>query len=134
MSSQQSQKTRTICFCKYHPDPEQADSAMPRVEAMDGVSVVERLAARCLRVSYELHQITLEQIEDSLKQAGFHLDVSLTANLRRSLFYYTEANERHNEGHLHNRDADIRQVFVNRYEHVDHGCQDTRPKHLRRYL
>ena len=134
MSSQESQKTRTICFCKYHPDPEQALSAMPKIKEMDGVAVVEQFAERGLRVSYDLRKVTLEQIESSLKAAGFHLDVSLTANLRRSLFYYTEENERQNEGYIHNRDTDIRQVFVNRYGHVDHGCRDKRPKHLRRYL
>ncbi len=134
MSTESSIKQRTVCFCKYHPDPEQAANAKPLLEKLLGVLQVERIAPRCLRVQYRIEQTGLQQIEEALKAAAFNLDVSLTAQLRRSLVYYTEQNERDNLAHPLERDLELRQVFVNRYEHKPHGCRDPRRKHFRDYL
>ncbi|MGE0080858.1 MAG: hypothetical protein AB7U81_06130 [Thiohalomonadaceae bacterium] len=125
-------KKRDIRFCRLHPDRHQARSAAPLVGGMPGVHESSALTDHQLQVGYDLLHISLQQIESSLQDQGYHLDNSLLCKLKRALYYYTEENERTNLG-LHNPEANT-QVYVSRYQRLPHGCRDERPEHWRNYL
>ncbi|MGD2081997.1 MAG: hypothetical protein PVF91_03475 [Chromatiales bacterium] len=125
---------REICFCELHPDPHQARSAALALADVPGIHSVNFVSPTFLRVSYDVLQVTLEQIEAALSEMGFHLDNRLLYRLRRALHYYTDDTIRANNG-CPNGDANCTQkIFAERYRHTDHGCRDHRPDHWRRYL
>ena len=126
-------KQREIAFCTLHPDPNQAGSAAAMLIEIDGVDRVEVLNAGSLQVHYHLLVICLADIEALLEQNGFHLDNRLMYKIRRALFHYTEETQRANLGCRKGENC-TQKVFVNRYRKRDHGCQDDRPEHWRRYL
>ncbi len=99
---------------------------------MPGVQESSVLTDHQLQVGYDLTHVSLQQIESSLQDQGFHLDNSLLCKLKRALYYYTEENERINRG-LQGPEANT-QVYVNRYQRLPHGCRDERPEHWRNYL
>jgi hypothetical protein len=87
-----------------------------------------------LRVTYHLLEICLADIEALLEQHGFHLDNRLMHKIKRALYRYTEDTQRANLGCAKGESNCTEKVFVNRYRNRDHGCQDVRPDHWRRYL
>lgn len=99
---------------------------------IDGISHLELIETHKLTISYDVRVITLEIIEDTLIELGFHLDNSLLYKLKRALYYYTEQVQRENLGHAKNQLT--RNVFINRYDRLQHGCRDDRPEHWRKYL
>lgn len=112
------------------------DQAMTMLKDAEGVHQVTRLDNMHLSLSYDLHKISLQQIESALAEVGFHLDNSLMVKLKRALYYYTEENERHNLGlsELTCSSGCAVKVFAAHFRSADHGCRDPRPDHLRRYL
>jgi hypothetical protein len=127
-------KHREIGFSKLHPDPNQAQTATLLLSDIEGVKHVNFVSATFMRISYNVLNITLEQIEDILKELGFHLDNRLIYRMKRSLYYYTEETQRANHG-CNKADGNCTQkVFVKRYQAIKHGCRDERPTHWRKYL
>ena len=127
-------KQREIMFCSLHPDPDQAGSATTVLIDIEGIQRVERLHAGAVLVHYHLLVVCLADIECLLEQHGFHLDNGLVYKIKRALYHYTEETQLANMG-CPKGDANCTQkVFVNRYRKRDHGCQDERPDHWRRYL
>ena len=95
-----------------------------RVEAGDG--------EHTLRVYYNLHQHTLEGIEQHLTEAGFLLDHSVLRNIERNIIYYCEDTICHNmDVPVHPTKKNEREVFVKAYEHEPHGDLDDAPPELR---
>ncbi|MCB1789368.1 MAG: hypothetical protein KDJ27_07390 [Gammaproteobacteria bacterium] len=127
-------KRREIAFCTLHPDPQQARSAATFLGEIKGVSHVEVVHKAAIEVQYLLVAITLAEIEDLLVQNGFHLDNRLMHKIKRALYHYTEDTQRANLGCNKGDPNCTEKVFVNRYRNRDHGCQDDRPDHWRRYL
>ncbi|MEZ5588627.1 MAG: hypothetical protein R3E46_16310 [Sedimenticolaceae bacterium] len=127
-------KKREIAFCTLHPDPDQAGSAAAMLVEVDGVRRVETLSTGLIEVHYHLLVVCLADIEAMLEQNGFHLDNRLMYKIRRALFHYTEETQRANLGCAKGETNCTQKVFVNRYRKRDHGCQDDRPEHWRRYL
>lgn len=127
-------KRRGICFQTPHPDPRQALTAARLLADVEGVMDLAVVADDCLEIAYELRHHTLQSIEALLSELGFHLDNSLMANLRRALYHYTEETERANCGCAAGRTTRTRDIFVNRYQHLPHGCRDCRPDFWRQYL
>lgn len=127
-------KQREIAFCTLHPDPNQAGSAAAYLIEIDGIHQAEPLGKASLQVSYHLLAICLADIEALLEQGGFHLDNRLVHKIKRALYYYTEETQRANLGCAKGEANCTQKVFVNRYRKRDHGCQDDRPEHWRRYL
>lgn len=126
-------KHRELHFCLLHPDPDQAGSALQLLEGVAGIETVSRASAHSLHVTYNLRLVSLQMIEEALIELGFHLDNNLLAKLRRALYYYAEDTQRANQY----CQADLnstRDVFVNRYRQLPHGCRDQRPTHWREYL
>lgn len=126
-------KYREIYFSPPHADPDQAQSALLLLSDVAGIEEARKSAQTCLEVSYDLRLITLQIIEDTLIELGFHLDGSLLIRLRRALYYYTEETQRANLGY-HQATHSTLDVFINRYQQLPHGCRDDRPTHWREYL
>ena len=124
---------REIRFCHLHPDTQQAHSASLMLSDVDGVHLVRPHDSYLLHLSYDITLLNLNLLEDVLIDLGFHLDNSLMTKLKRALYYYTEEVERANLGIDECGHAD-RQVFINRYLKLRHGCRDERPEHWRNYL
>jgi len=126
-------KHREVCFCPLHSDPDQAQSALLLLTDVTGIAGVAKRSAHCLEITYDLRFISLQIIEDALRDLGFHLDNGLLAKLKRALFYYTEETQRANLGDQPALPF-TSQVFINRYQQLPHGCRDPRPPHWRGYL
>ena len=127
-------KQREICFAPLHPDPHQARTALLLLDGIDGMESVWLLDDHRLEVRYDLRKLSLQVIEDLLVELGFHLDTHLLAKLKRALYHYTEETECANRGCEQPNSGATREVFVNRYQHLPHGCRDPRPEYWRRYL
>lgn len=127
-------KQREIAFCTLHPDPDQAGSAGTLLLEIEGVRRVEVIDAGTLVVHYHLLAICLADIEALLEHNGFHLDNRLMNKIKRALYHYTEETQRANLGCAKGEANCTQKVFVNRYRKREHGCQDDRPEHWRRYL
>ncbi len=126
-------KHREIRFCQLHPDSQQAHSASLMLSDVEGIHLLRPHDAYLLHISYDITLLHLNLIEDVLIDLGFHLDNSLIVKLMRALYYYTEEVERANLG-IEDCGCADRQVFINRYLKLRHGCRDARPEHWRNYL
>lgn len=127
-------KQREILFCPLHPDPNQAGSAALLLTDMEGIQEPRPVEPHRLNVSYNLMVITYRDIEAGLSEAGFHLDNSLMSKLKRALIHYTEETARANMDSDRGSTNSTEEVFVNRYQRLEHGCRDQRPEHWRNYL
>lgn len=130
----ESRKKREICFCKLHPDTEQAYTALQLFSGMDEIDSVRRINERCIEVEYRLRKVRIKMLEEFLAHAGFHLDNSLLMRMKRALWHYTEQVEFDNLQLPSHTFLDTTEVFINRYRHLRHGCRDDRPEHWRKYL
>ena len=126
-------KQREISFFEFHPDPDQCQSAIQLLSNIEEIEQCEHSNPRSLTVHYDLRQISLEVIELLLVELGFHLETGLFYKLSRALYYYTEAAQRDNLGISNNSAIDTKMIFMNRYQHLMHGCRDTGPYHMRDY-
>lgn len=113
-----------------------ADGAMFLLAGNSGINDTIKHDEMRFSVSYDLTVISLEHIELALAEVGFHLDNSLLNKIKRAIYYFTEDNQRRNLGlsKLTRSEGRSFKVFAARYRQLSHGCQDTRPEHLRRYL
>lgn len=127
-------KHREIVFDALHPDCDQAHTAALSLAGVEGVLRVQVISPTALQVSYDLLNVSLQQLEEALDEAGFHLSGKLIYRLRRALYYYTEETQRANAGCPHGDSNCTRKVFIDRYRRREHGCRDSRPDHWRKYL
>lgn len=127
-------KHRLIPFSELHPDENQAQSAAMFLSGLKGILHVEPISSLALRVSYDVLQTTLLEIEEAIRDIGLHLDRNLMYRLKSALWHYTEETQRANCGCPRGESNCTRKVFVQRYEKRDHSCRDHRPEHWRRYL
>ena len=126
-------KHRTIQFCRLHADPDQAGSAAAWLRGVAGVHGVQCLSSHALIVVYDLRRITLQRIEHALSELGYHLDNSLLCKLKRALFHYAEETQRENLAIAQEGQIPRQEVFINRYQHLTHGCRDPQPEYWREY-
>ena len=126
-------KQRTIQFCPLHADPEQARSAALWLSGIKGVQRAQPLSSHALSVIYDLRQITLCCLERALGELGYHLDNSLLCKLKRALFHYAEETQRENLAITQDCELTRQDVFLNRYQHLAHGCRDPQPEYWREY-
>ncbi len=127
-------KYREIVFADSQPDALQASSAALLLDNVEGVLDVQALSPTQIAISYHLLQISLEQIENALTEAGFNLSIRPLDRIRRALYYYAEDTQRANNGCVRGECKCTRKIFINRYEQLAHGCRDSRPEHWRKYL
>lgn len=127
-------KHRDIHFVKFHPDPNQAETASLLLADVEGIVEAQPVSEIHLRISYQLMVVTLEQIERGLTAMGLHLDNRLLYRLMRALHYYTEDTERANLGQARSDTKSTHHIFADRYQRLDHSLRDHRPEHWRKYL
>lgn len=127
-------KHREIVFDENHLDPHQANTAALRLSDIQGIVDVQVISDTAIKLSYHLLDIDLQQIEEGLAEAGFHLSGKMIYKLKRALYYYVEETERANKGCCKTDPNCTRKVFIERYKQIRHGCRDNRPDHWRRYL
>jgi hypothetical protein len=127
-------KHRDIAFRDLHPDPHQARSAALFLGGVGGVIRAAPTSPLLVQVSYDLLQVTLEEIEEALKELGLHIDNGILFRIRRALYYYAEETQRANLGCSRGESNCTRKVFALRYRTLNHACRDRRPEHWRRYL
>lgn len=126
-------KQRDIMFNPMHEDENQASTTAQMLIDLEGVILTKVISETHLIVRYDLRFFTLDDIEDLLLTVGFHLDGNLLSKIKRALYRYTEATERANLGCNKDQLNVTRETYINRYQHLPHGCQDKRPKHWRDY-
>ena len=85
-------------------------------------------------VAYDLHDHSLEELEEILVDKGFHLDCTLLTKMIRALYYYVEETE------LHNLEAPERllkksqnEAYIQAWERHPHGDHDDTPPEWREY-
>ncbi|MDH5436049.1 MAG: hypothetical protein OEX83_04740 [Gammaproteobacteria bacterium] len=127
-------KVRDIRFSALHPDKEQARTAVLLLNGIQGIETVSLIAPTHIQLTYNVLNITLKFIEETLVELGFHLDNSLLYILKRSLYHYTEETQRANLGCRADQGKCTRDIFINRYQQLKHGCRDERPRYWREYL
>lgn len=126
-------KHRIIQFCRFHPDSDQARSAALWLSGVAGIESVRQISSLALEVVYNLRLVTLECLERALIELGYHLDNSLLCKLKRALFHYVEETQRENLALTQECEITRQEVFINRYQHLAHGCRDPQPQHWREY-
>jgi len=126
-------KHREVHFRAPPPAAEQAYHAAFALSKVEGVLRAHSSAGPVVHVTYDLTEVSLQLIECLLIELGFHLDNSLLAKLKRALYYYTEQAEQETLGCQRGRGNCTQAIFINRYQHLQHGCRDDRPDHWRHY-
>jgi hypothetical protein len=126
-------KQRDVIFNSLHDDTNQALTAAQMLVDLDGITFADAVSVTHLTVQYDIRFFTLVDIEELLTTVGFHLDNNLLIKLKRALYRYTEETERANIG-CEGQSNNTREVFINRYKQLPHGCRDKRPDHWRNYL
>ena len=125
-------KERSILFAKFPPGqiPEASDF-LGKIEHLEVEPLIEQ---RTLDVAYDLYEHSLEEIESTLQDKGFHLDNTLLNKLMRALIYYIE------ETQLHNLEAPERllkksqnEAYTHAWEQHPHGDHDDTPPEWREY-
>ncbi|MGD9168975.1 MAG: hypothetical protein PVI97_02815 [Candidatus Thiodiazotropha sp.] len=127
-------KYRDIHFAELHPDPDQAATAALLLADVEGIIEATPCTATHLQVSYQLTEVSLEQIETGLTAMGLHIDNRLLYRLKRALYHYTEETERVNLGCTRSDAKCTRTIFADRYQRMNHNLRDQRPEHWRKYL
>ncbi|MDD2686349.1 MAG: hypothetical protein PHY62_09350 [Gallionella sp.] len=122
-------KTRELTFSPEHPDD--AERAMVLLGGLPDLSV-EQASPCVLRVSYNLHNYTLEGIEAALTEEGFHLDHSLLHSVGRKVIYYCEDTTCHNmDIPVHPTKMNQQAVFSTAYEHQHQSDNTNIPSEVR---
>ena len=123
-------KTREICFSPLPPG--QAAQAVLLLTGLEYLGSGLASHKHCISIRYSLLHYTLEGLESALIAQKFHLENSLLCKIKRALIYYMENIQRENL-HAPERLQKGREVFVQAYEHHEHGDHDETPAEWREY-
>lgn len=128
----QIRKERNIQFAKFPPG--QVPEASDYLEKLEHLEVEQRDERRAVGVAYDLREHSLEELEGTLEDKGYHLDNTLMSKMMRALIYYIE------ETQLHNLDAPERllkksqnEAYAHAWEQHPHGDHDDTPPEWREY-
>ena len=125
-------KYREIKFDSIDPAINPAQAAMLLLADLQGMESSVIHSPTHLVVSYDVTQITLDEILTELGNNGYHIYNSLLAKLKQALYNYTEQTQRAN---IHTSQySSSRKMFMQQYQCRPHGCRDQRPQHWRSYL
>jgi hypothetical protein len=124
-----SRKEREIRFAKLPPDqPTHALAFLGRLENLEAAAVSGRPV---LRVNYDLAEYSLEELENALRNSGFHLSNSLFSKLSRALAYYCEETQLHTMESPQRLIKKSNEAYVQAWAHHPHGDKDDTPLELR---
>lgn len=125
-------KERNILFAKFPPG--QVPEASGYLGKLEHLEVEPRNERRVVEVAYDLHEHSLQELEGTLEDKGYHLDNTLMSKMMRALIYYIE------ETQIHNLDAPDRpmkrsqsEAYTNAWERHPHGDHDDTPPEWREY-
>jgi hypothetical protein len=107
--------------------PDDAHKARQLLSNVQGIEAVTLLRAGKLRLRYDVRELTLQMIEDALRDVGFQLNNSLFCRIKRGLITYCEDTQRASLGVEH----DAEQSILSQPETL---AQDPRPHNWRNYL
>jgi hypothetical protein len=114
--------------------PGQVGRASRLLSGLPGCKVEPGNAANVLRVSYNLRDHTLEELENKLAEEGLHLDHGLLHSIGRQVTYYCEDTVRHNlDIPAYPTKQNEREAFVRAYDQEPHGDRDDVLPELRDY-
>ncbi|MDZ4201684.1 MAG: hypothetical protein U1C96_06010 [Gallionella sp.] len=126
------EKQRDIVFSAEPHD--QLEQALLLLSGLPDCKVELGSSDNTLRVSYNLHNYTLEGLENALTEEGFQLDHSLLHSIGRKVIYYCEDTTCHNlDIPVHPTKKNQREVFIKAYDLQPHGDHDNTPPELREY-
>jgi hypothetical protein len=125
-------KERNIQFAKFPPG--QVPEASDYLGKLEHLEVAPRDERRAVGVAYDLHEHSLQELEGTLEDKGYHLDNTLMCKMMRALIYYIE------ETQIHNLDAPERplkrsqsEAYTRAWERHPHGDHDDTPPEWREY-
>lgn len=125
-------KARTILFSSIPPG--QTAEAYSFLSRIPDIGAELNLEKRAIHVCYDLHQHSLQELEDALEDRGFRLECALLNKIIRALVHYVEETE------LHNLEAPQRllkrsqhEAYTLAWEQHKHGDHDDTPKEWREY-
>ncbi len=128
-------KTREIRFTRYGVNQsndqghiDQAGKALSSLAEVDGIEAMSVAGVNVLQISYDVRQLTLQMLESALREAGFNLDLSITCQIKRSLFAYCEEAQRSSLG-IEQAQKDSRSIAI-----PEIGAHDPRPDNWRHYV
>jgi len=131
-NSSELDKQRDIVFST--DMPEQIEHAYQFLSDLAECKVERTTHPNTLSVTYNLHNHTLQELENNLTEAGFHLDRSVLHNIERNVIYYSEDTICHNmDIPMKPTKKNERKVFVKAYDQEPHGDHDDTPPELRDY-
>ncbi len=125
-------KERTVRFSEIPPG--QVAEAAAFLGGLPGLEVALGEQPFCLDLAYDLLDYSLEDLENTLIDKGFHLDSTLLTKMMRALFYYVEETELHNLGapeRLLKKPQN--EAYVQAWEQRLHGDHDDTPPEWREY-
>lgn len=126
-------KDRTILFSKFPPG--QVPEASDYLARVDSVEVERHDEQRAIGVTYDLRQHSLQELEGSLEDKGYHLDNTLMSKMMRALIYYVEETQLHNLEAPHKplKRAHSEEGYTRAWERHPHGDHDDTPPEWREY-
>ena len=125
-------KERTILFAEL--PPEQVLAAADLLNTLERLDVKPHPANRSIDVAYDLHDHSLEELEEALVDQGFHLDCSLLNKVIKALIFYIEETQLHNlAAPDHQLKKSQSEAYTHAWEHHPHGDHDDTPPEWREY-
>lgn len=85
----QAKKTREIWLARLPPG--QMDSALVVMGSLPNLNTERHPSGRCVTVSYDIHEHSLEELENLLIARGHRLEMTLLIKIKRAIAYYSEA-------------------------------------------
>jgi hypothetical protein len=132
-------KHRDIYFCSLHSNSNQTHSAVFIINDLQGVLMSHIIDHHHIQITYDLNQITLEEIEEILRVEGFNLNNSILAKIKRSIVFYCEEASRENSkkerliNDTHNKHYnDV--IYLRPQKKKLCDCRDHRDESWRHYL
>ncbi len=122
-------KEREIRFAKL--PPQQVARALSLLLTLPKLEATAQPQNYTIRVRYDLIDHSLEELEDTLRSAGFHLSNTLYCKLSRALAYYCEETQLHNMECPQRLIKKSNEAYVHAWSHHAHGDHDDTPPDLR---
>ncbi len=120
-------KTRTVQFLNKLPGLDDAHKARQLLSNVQGIESVTLLGTGKVRLRYDVRELTLQMIEDALRDVGFLLNSNLFCRIKRGMIAYCEDTQRASLGVEH----DAEQSILSQSDTLAH---DPRPHNWRNYL
>jgi hypothetical protein len=122
-------KEREIRFAKLPPG--QLERAMGYLASLPNLEVAPVSGRHALHVAYELAEYSLEELENALRNGGFHLGNNLYSKITRALIYYCEETQLHTMESPQRLIKKSNEAYVQAWTHHPHGDHDETPMELR---